>query len=107
MRHRLFNLASIALLLLCLLSACNSLFTAYIAAHEGGAESWDEVTQAWVPETRGELNRQAAFWGVSAVALGIVPGLWLKRFLRQRHERHCSVGGTCSCGKQGLKCKID
>jgi hypothetical protein len=96
--RRLFNATTLLSLLLCLFSLYATVGNAWVAQH-GGAIYWDDAAARWVPVTRGELNRDAAIWGAAAVVFGALPSLWLKRFVKERHERRCSPRGTCiRCG---------
>lgn len=85
-------------LLLCLLSVYSAAGDAYIG-QQGGAVYWDDAAARWLPVTRGELNREAAMWSVAAVAFGMLPGLCLRRFFRNRHGDRTIQAGTCTlCG---------
>lgn len=95
MIRRLFTAASVLSLLLCFFTTFNSILIACIAAREGGASYWDDTGGRWVSQTRGELNREALLWGVSAVAFGIFPGVWLKSFLYRRHATRCGLAKSC------------
>jgi hypothetical protein len=97
MIRRLFNAASLLSLLLCLFSVYAAVGDAYIG-QLGGAIYWDDAAGRWLPVTRGQLNREAAMWSAAAVAFGVAPGLWLKYFLKKRHEGRTGTGTCIICG---------
>lgn len=94
MLRRLFTVASALSLLLCLCSTYIAVSNVYF----GGGYTWDETGQ-WVAVPH--LTLELAIWvgAASAIMFGLLPGFWVKRFIKDRHERACGLTGTCAtCG---------